>query len=163
MSAAVLDPELKHLNLRDYLFTAEEQSDAEDILAILKPMKRATTFVCGEKQPTVSKILPTLAKLRIEMAVNEAVDSDLAKNMKEKIIENLDTRYKDNTVSSFLLKASFLDPRYKSLNNIAKEGAIFVTKQAIRDMCVWVAEKKASADSAAANTEKLPPFLLQQL
>ena len=55
-------------------------------------------------------------------------------------------------MSSFLLKATFLDPRYKSLHNIAKEGAVFVTKQAIRDMCIKVAESKSVRESTEANT-----------
>lgn len=155
VSAAVLDPQLKHLNLRDYTFTAEEETNVEDILRILKPMKIATTYVCGEKQPTASKILPTLAKLRVEMAVNEAVDSVLATQMKMNIVDSLNKRYIDNNVSSFLLKASFLDPRYKSLNNIAKEGAVFVTKQAIRNMCVLVAERQLVVEDAVDSTEKL--------
>ena len=117
-------------------------------------MKRATTFVCGEKQPAANRVLPTLAKLRIEMAVNEKVDLDLARAMKENIIDNLNSRYRDINISSFLLKASFLDPIYKSLNNIAKESAVFVTKQAVRDMCILVAEKQSKLASAS-NTEKL--------
>ena len=106
-------------------------------------MKIATLLVSGEKQPTASRILPMLAKIRKEMAVNENLDSELAKEMKQKVIDNLNKRYNDGSVSSFPLKASFLDPRYKSLNNIAKKGAIFVTKQAIRNMCIKVAENKS--------------------
>ena len=85
ISAAALDPALKQLNLMEFLFNADEESLIEDILVVLKPMKTATIFVNAEKQPTSSKILPTLAKLRMEMAVNEATDLTLAKEMKLKI------------------------------------------------------------------------------
>ena len=83
------------------------------IFSVLKPLNTATIFISAEKQPTASKILPTLAKLRIEMTVNEANDSPLATEMKICILENLNRRYTDEKLSSFLLKASFLDPRYK--------------------------------------------------
>lgn len=130
--------------------SAEEEGLAEEVLAILKPLKKATTFISAEKQPTASKILPTLAKLGKEMIVNEVLDSELGAQMKTKIIENLNKRYTDQTVRSFLLKACFLDPRYKSLNNIAKEGLVFVTKQAVRDMCIKIAEQVSQQDCAAA-------------
>lgn len=154
VSAAVLDPQLKHLNLREHLLTAEEETNIEEILRILNPMKIATTFVCGEKQPTASKILPTLAKLRTEMAVHEEVDSDLVTQMKMNIVDNLNRRYTDNNISSFF------DPRYKSLNNIAKEGAVFVTKQAIRKMCLKVAEKQSIVGGPVDSEKEPPPHTL---
>lgn len=149
VGASALDPQLKHLNLREYLFTAEEEGLIDDILKVLKPLKTATTFISAEKQPTASKVLPTLAKLRMEMIVNET-DSHLAAEMKSNIIENLNRRYTDDIVSKFLLKASFLDPRYKSLHNLATPKAVLMTKQAIRDMCAKVVdhqEKVCEANS----------------
>ena len=83
VSAAVLDLELRHLNLREYLFSAEEESLVEEVKIVLKPMKIATALVSGEKQPTASKILPTLAKIRKEMAINETLDSQVVKEMKQ--------------------------------------------------------------------------------
>ena len=115
-------------------------------------MKTATLFVSGEKQPAASRILSTMAKLKFEMRVKDS-DSKLVTDMKSKITDTLDKRYKDQSVRSFLLKASFLDPRYKCLHNIATEGVKFVTKQAIRDMCVKVADwqiQAANTDSAEA-------------
>ena len=90
--------------------SAEEEGLIEDILRVLKPLKTATIFISAKKQPTASKILPTLTKLRMEMTVNEATDSPLATEMKICILENLNRRYTDEKLSSFLLKASFLDP-----------------------------------------------------
>ena len=112
--AAAMDPQLRHLNLREYLFSAEEEGLIENILAVLKPLKTATVFISTEKQPTASKILPTLAKLRMEMTVNKETDSALTTQMKVNILENLNKTYTDESVSSFLLKASYFDPRYKS-------------------------------------------------
>ena len=141
--------------MRDYLFNGEEQAIVEDILIVLKPMKRATIFVSSEKQPTAIRMLPTLAKLRMEMTISDT-DSALAKEMKQKILDNLNKRYSDQSISSFLLKVSYLDPRYKSLNNIAKEGAVFFTKQAVRDICIKVAEHQVTSKEEIAPFPSLP-------
>ena len=125
--------------MRDSLFTVEEQALLEDVLAVLKPLKRATLFVSYDSQPTFSRILPTLAKLNQEITINEH-DSELVVKMKSNTRANLDKRCNDQAVRSFLLKATFLDPRYKALNNIAMEGAQYATKQAVRDMCILVVE-----------------------
>ena len=84
----------KHLNLRDHLFNGVEQVHVEDILVVLKPVKRGTIFVSAEKQPTASRVLPTLAKLRMEMTVSET-DSALAKEMKQNILDKVTKRYSD--------------------------------------------------------------------
>ena len=146
VSAAAMDPQLKHLNLREYLFSTEEEGLIENILAVLKPLKTATVFISAQKQPTASKILPTLAKLRMEMTVNEETDSALTTQMKVNILENLNKRYTDESASSFLLKATYLDPRYKSLHNIAKGGAMAFVKQGIKDMCAKVVDHKAASN-----------------
>ena len=132
VSAAAMDPQLKHLNLREYLFSAEEEGLIENILAVLKPLKTATVFISAEKQPTASKILPTLAKLRMEMTVNEETDSALTTQMKVNILENLNKRYTDESVSS--------------LHNIAKGGAMAFVKQGIKDMCAKVVDHKAASN-----------------
>ena len=67
------------MNLRECLFSAGEESIIEEVLVVLKPMMIATVLISGEKQPTASKILPTLAKIRKEMTVNENLDSELVK------------------------------------------------------------------------------------
>ena len=74
--------------------------------------------------------------------------------MKVNILENLNKRYTDESVSSFLLKASYLDPRYKSLNNIVKGGVMAFIKQDIKDMCVKVVDHKA-----ASNRNTFPSLL----
>ena len=64
--------------------------------------------------------------------------------MKNKITDSLNSRYKDQSVSSFLLKASYMDPRYKCLHNVATEGASFATRQAVRDMCIAVVDHQST-------------------
>ena len=140
--------------MRDYLFNGEEQGVVQDILAVLKPMNRATIFVSSEKQPTASRKLPTLAKLRMEMTISET-DSALAKEMKQKILDNLNKRYSDQSISSFLLKqVTWIQDI--SINNLAKEGAVLFTKQAIRDMCIKVAEHQATSKEEVAPFPSLP-------
>ena len=71
MVATANDPSLKHLHLRENLFTGEEQILVDEVLTVLQPLKIATLLVSGEKNPTASRILPTLAKLKFEMSVKE--------------------------------------------------------------------------------------------
>ena len=59
-------------------------------------------------------------------------------------------------LSSFLLKASFLDHRYKSLNNLAKEVAVLLTKQAVRYLCIKVADHKAASSAQSSTLPSLP-------
>ena len=92
----------------------------------------------------------------MEMTVNEATDSPLATEMKICILENLNRRYTDEKLSSFLLKASFLDPRYKTLRNLAKEGAMLFTKQAVKDMCMKVVDNKAASSEKSSTLPSLP-------
>ena len=82
-----------------------------------------------------------MAKLNQETAVKEH-DSEMVERMKGNIKQNFEKRYNDQAVRSFLLKATYLDPRYKALNNIAMEGAVYATKQAVRDMCITAVESK---------------------
>ena len=58
-----------------------------------------------------------------------ASDSALAAEIKRTSIDNLNKIYIDQTVSYFLLIASFLDSGHKSLHNFAKDGAIYITIQ----------------------------------
>ena len=113
VTTAALDPELKHLNIHENLFSAKEQSEVDEILSILKPMKMATIFLSGDQQPTASRALPTLVKLKQEMNKKPS-DTPLASKMKKTILDNLSGRYCDEQVKNFLLVASYLDPRYKT-------------------------------------------------
>ena len=139
VTAAGLDPELKHLNVHENLFSAKEQNEVDEILSILKPMKMATIFLSGEQQPTASRALPTLVKLKQEMN-EKPTDTPLVSKMKKAILDNLSGRYCDEQVKNFLLVASYLDPRYKTVNfasPIEKEKA----RQTIKGMCLLVAKK----------------------
>ena len=129
------------MHLRDSLFTSEEQGFVEETLAVLKPMKRATTFVCADKQPTASRILPTLAKLELELQ-EKTGDILFTSKIKKSMRENLKTRYTDATVRNLLFKISYMDPRYKDMT-FATECEAFKARQAVREMCLLIAENKS--------------------
>ena len=92
----------------------------------------------------------------MEMTVNEATDSPLVTEKKICILENLNKRYTDEKLSSFLSKASFLDPRYKTLHNLAKEGAVLFTKQAVKDLCMKVVDSKATSSEKSSTLPSFP-------
>ena len=151
ISAAAFDQELKHLHLRDSLFTANEQGLVEEILSVLKPMKRATAFVSGDKQPTASRILPTLAKLKLELQ-EKTRDTLFTSKMKEAMRENLDSRYTNATVRN-LFKISYLDPRYKDMTS-ASECETFKAKQAVKEIGLSIAESKSKqVDESPATSD----------
>ncbi len=153
-----MDPELKHLSLRECIFTPEEQGKVEEVLSILRPMKKATTFVSGEKQPSASKVLPTLAKLQTEMK-EKVVDSALAVRMKHAVLQNLNLRYSDACVKNLLCKTTYIDPRYKEMT-FASECEIFKAKQAIKEMGLSLADavsnQQGTPSKAACGLPSLP-------
>ena len=157
ITAAALDPELKHLNIQAELFTAKEQSEIGEILSVLRPMKMVTIFLTGEKQPTASRALPTLVKLKQKM-IEKLTDTPLASKMKKAILDSLSGRYLDEQIKNFLLVASYLDPRYKTVNfanGLEKERA----KQSVKDMCLQVAKKNSCSVNIKQEKEEHFPSL----
>lgn len=70
-------------DLREHLFTAEEEALLDDVLSVLKPLKIATLFVSGESQPTASRILSTLAKLNQQMTCKGDTELSCADEKKD--------------------------------------------------------------------------------
>lgn len=85
---------------------------AEQMVALLAPLKAATTVMCEEKQPTVSSIAPLRTKLLAHFECSSD-DIPLIKEMKRVMAEDLRERYVDE--EPFLLRAAALDPRFKKL------------------------------------------------
>ena len=48
------------------------------------------------------------------------------------------------------------NPRYKTLHNLAKEGAMLFTKQAVKDMCMKVVDNKAASSEKSSTLPSLP-------
>lgn len=78
--------------IRNTCLSFEEHSIVQQLVEILKPFERATTILCGQKTPTMNKVLPsvTIIKRALEVAVSSA--SPVVKKVIEKMQLELGNR-----------------------------------------------------------------------
>ena len=95
----------------------------EDTVPILEPLADITEILGKEDIPTGSGVYILLNNIFKTVLCSNSEDSGVVKELKQKIREGLQKRFKlnergepiDDILSSPLLLASLLDPRYKSL------------------------------------------------
>ena len=85
----------------------------DSISAALKPLKEMTDALSGEKCVTVSAVKPLLNYITTDILVEKEGDSELTKEMKERVKVDLEVRYSNPEISQLLELASFLDPCFK--------------------------------------------------
>lgn len=105
---------------RDYLLSPEEQTQAEDLIGVLEPLKTGTKIICQQSSPTISMILPVIRKIETQMQIQRS-DSVLISQVKSAVWKNLADRYQQPEKRMFLIIASLLDPRYKNMPYIVTE------------------------------------------
>ena len=93
----------------------------EDIMKLLEPFKIATEHLAGEKYPTISAVGPLLTEIKKRVAEdgNESNDSNTIAVFKKALRDDVNSRYQDPDLQMLLNKASFLDPRFKSLAHLS--------------------------------------------
>ena len=101
-------------------FSDDDIANAEQAVALLKPLKTITVILCDEKDPTVSMIVPLLTTISNAMVVSQE-DSELISKMKTAISNDIGKRYEDPQIKDFLLICSLLDPRFKSLPQLSDD------------------------------------------
>ena len=102
--------------------TWQDRDVLQSVAAALKSLKCMTDALSGESCVTVSAIKPLLNHLLEKVLVAEDHDTDLTKEMKERIKVDLELRYLDKDFDHLLEISTFLDPRFKLnyVNNRAK-------------------------------------------
>ena len=112
--AALLLPkqDLSHLEL-----SSNEWRLLEDIAVVLEPFKDATVFLSGDTYPTISVLGPLFNQIKLATTVNDS-DSAALKDFKRALANNMNSRYQDKNVLAVHNKASFLDPRFKTLAHL---------------------------------------------
>ena len=105
--------DLVHLEI-----SPEEWRILEDIIELLEPYKDVTTYLSAESYPTISALGPLFAAVRAKL-VNSDTDSIAVRNVKRSLAADMSTRYQSTGVSLLLNKASFLDPRFKTLAHLS--------------------------------------------
>ena len=101
----------------------QDRDVLQSIAAALKGLKTMTDALAAEKCVTVSAVKPLLSHLAEEVLVAENDDTDLTKEMKKRIKDDLEARYDDPELSFLLELSSFLDPRFK-LNYVSNRAEI---------------------------------------
>ena len=85
----------------------------DSISTALKSLKEMTDALSGEKCVTVSAVLPLLKHITSKILVEKDDDTNLTKEIKQRIKADLELRYADQDLIHLLEIASFLDPRFK--------------------------------------------------
>ncbi|XP_010778641.1 zinc finger BED domain-containing protein 1 [Notothenia coriiceps] len=91
-------------------------TDAEDMVRLLSPLKKATTVLCDESRPTVSLIVPLKHMIEQSMAQCDEDSSTIAQ-MKRAILKDFTDRYQGEQ-NKFLQVSTALDPRFRSLHQL---------------------------------------------
>ncbi|KAL0188452.1 hypothetical protein M9458_015551, partial [Cirrhinus mrigala] len=111
--SALMDKNVKK-NVKDIAVLSDSELKlAEEMINLLKPLKTITTLLSTETTPSLS-VIPL--KTMILKFMEPVEDESLAiKDAKAAITQDLENRYTDPNLQEYLNRASFLDPRFKSL------------------------------------------------
>ncbi|XP_057183255.1 E3 SUMO-protein ligase ZBED1-like [Triplophysa rosa] len=110
--------ERAHKNKDIANLTDHELSIAESVIEIMKPLKMVTTILSPETTPSVSMILRLNFFILESMKQNDG-DTPTAREIKQAISENLQTRYSSCPgLEDFLHKCTALDPHFKTLPHL---------------------------------------------
>jgi hypothetical protein len=94
----------------------DEWKALPEIIKILKPFKQLTEEFSSQKEVTISKVLAaTNSVVRILNNLYCSLNSELSKQMLDKLILEFNSRFKNSSRHSILSKAALLDPRFKKL------------------------------------------------
>ena len=141
-----------------HLIPTWQDSDVlQSVAAALKPLKVMTDALSGEKCITISAVKPLLNDLINEVLV-EKEDTELTKEMKEKIRVDIELRYTDADFEHLLELSSFLDPRFK-LVYVKDRAKVLeeVEKQMLESITNDQISKTTSSNDAAIHSEPQPP------
>ncbi|XP_050958508.1 E3 SUMO-protein ligase ZBED1-like [Labeo rohita] len=113
VSAALLSNELRKTEKEVCTLCESDITSAEEIVDAMKPMKIATLVMSKESCPTLSVVAPLHAQLIQDFQESRA-DSEIVKEIKAAICQDLSKRYMDQQKETMYV-CSALDPRFKAL------------------------------------------------
>lgn len=111
-----------------------------------------TDGLSGEKQVTISALLPILKHIHNTLLCVSSSDSPLARNMKEVIHHDLASRYNSPKLVA-LLDKSFLDPRFRDKYLNQKQ----TTLSSLSDECLPLCNESAEPLSQNCETDQPHP------
>ncbi|XP_048859191.1 E3 SUMO-protein ligase ZBED1-like [Brienomyrus brachyistius] len=119
VAAALLSDELRQKSREIDTLDTSDIANAEDLVKLLSPIKKATTVLCDESQPTISLISPLKQMIQESMATDKH-DSNVIAQMKAAILKDLSDRYQGED-EKFLQESSALDPRFRTLQHLGSK------------------------------------------
>ena len=113
----------------------------EDVAEVLEPYKDATTYLSSESYPTISALGPLYKAIQDKLAPNDE-DSAAIQRFKRLLAVDMGSRYQDQAVSLCLNKASFLDPRFKTLAHLSHSQQAEVIKSVSDELLVYISNSE---------------------
>ncbi|KAK3556154.1 hypothetical protein QTP70_005636 [Hemibagrus guttatus] len=107
ITAALLSPEVRKNARQLDTMGSTDISDAEEIVNLLKPLKKATTVLSDEKSATLSLIMPLKSMIKQSMTLDEK-DSTTVSDKKTAILQNLSSRYTEARVRYLEVRPAYI-------------------------------------------------------
>lgn len=150
--AALTSKELRKREKDISTLSERELTSAEELVAVLTPLKIATTALCEENVPTLSMIQHKLLNCIMKAGDD---DSALIKQVKKEVVNDFSTRYQDSCTKKDLTVATLLDPFFKSTPFLSDKDRL----EAYHELTVQAVFSLSSVKSKAAvkvDTSEVP-------
>ncbi len=118
--SALLDKHMKK-SIKDISMLTDSDQKLAELIQLFKPLKTVTTLMSSVTTPTTSMILPLRETILKSTAPGDE-DSTTIKEAKVAITNDLKGRYTESDLYNYLLKATVLDPRFKSLPSLDEDS-----------------------------------------
>ena len=131
------------------------------IAAALKPLKAMTDALSGESCITISAMKPILNHIINELKEEDG-DTDMTKEIKERVKVDLELRYLGDEIGQLLELTSFLDPRFKLTHvndraGILKEIEMQMVEEMDTDVTATSAESATGRPNSSSSEGISPP------
>ena len=127
------------------------------VVSVLSPLSIFTNALSGEKHLAISVVRPLLRHILDEILAVSPDDCSPSKEMKEIILDKLQTYYIHEGISNLLDKCTYLDPRFKARYLSNKEQIQAQIKQEAEDVCLSVMPESQEPDHTTAVVPGAPP------
>jgi len=105
---------------RSLMPSTDEVTTLEELVKILEHFYQATEIFSGELYPTIGVVFLMLNHLSTVLLVTDSNDKDVTKKIKEKIKQDLITRYQGDDIENILYVSMYLDPSFRCLQRHKK-------------------------------------------
>ena len=143
---------LQRRNLVHLEISPNEWRILEDIVQLLRPFKIATLHLSGEKYPTISALGPLLGEIKKKVAADVS-DSVVIREFKRALRDDINSRYQHPDIQMLLNKASYLDPRFKSLTHLSSFQQSEVSDAILQEL---IELENDSDDGSESDAEREP-------